>query len=288
MREPKPSTLLLDGALALLLGAGLGGWARCGDAVNLGGGGATSGNDAGNTNLVWSDEFDGPAGQLPDATKWNFDVGGTGWGNGQLEYDTNLAQNASLDGQGHLAITALDTPYMGNAYSSARLETQNLGQFTHGRFEARMQMPIGPGMWPAFWMLGTNFETVGWPQCGEIDIMEYRGQEPDLVHGSLHGPGYSGGSAITQAYSDPQGFNGDFHVYDLDWEPDSITWSVDGVPYQTVTSAEVPAGNWVFEHPFFILLNMAVGGNYVGPPTSATVFPQTFLIDYVRVYGTAQ
>jgi beta-glucanase (GH16 family) len=286
MREPSPMKPLLSVPLAVVLCAGLGGWARCGD-VSDGGLGAATASDGGPMNLVWADEFDGPAGQLPNPSNWTFDVGGTGWGNAQLEYDTNLAQNASLDGQGNLAITALATPYMGNAYSSARLQTQGMGEFTHGRFEARMQMPSGAGLWPAFWMLGSNFSTVGWPQCGEIDIMEYRGQEPDLVHGSLHGPGYSGGNAITQAYSDPLGFNGGFHVFDLDWTPDTITWSVDGVAYQTVTSAEVPAGNWVFEHSFFILLNLAVGGNYVGTPTSATVFPQTFLIDYVRVYGTS-
>uniref|UniRef100_A0A832MNX6 Glycoside hydrolase family 16 protein n=1 Tax=Eiseniibacteriota bacterium TaxID=2212470 RepID=A0A832MNX6_UNCEI len=239
--------------------------------------------------IVWQDEFDGPAGQRPDSTKWGYDLGGSGWGNAQLEYDTDRPDNVALDGQGHLVITARREDYLGRAYTSARINT--LGRFarTHGRFEARVRLPVGQGIWPAFWLLGGDFATVGWPECGEIDIMEYRGQEPRVVHGSVHGPGYSGGSAITRRFDLPVGtFDGDFHVFAVDWAPERITWLVDGIAYHTVTPANLPAGaRWVFERPFFIILNVAVGGNFVGPPDASTVFPQRMTVDYVRVYGTA-
>ena len=235
--------------------------------------------------LVWQDEFDGVAGQLPDASRWSFDIG-TDWGNAQLEYDTDRAENVSLDGTGHLAITARQEPYLGRAYTSGRIKT--LGKFSQagGRFEARIRMPVGQGMWPAFWLLGDDFGTVGWPACGEIDVMEYRGQEPSIVHGSLHGPGYSGGRAITSSIAAPSGsLADDFHVYAVDWSSTEIQWSLDGQAYHTVRPANLPRGTaWVFNKPFFIILNLAVGGNFVGPPNGSTAFPQNLLVDYVRVY----
>ncbi len=237
--------------------------------------------------LVWEDEFEGPAGELPDSTKWRFDIG-TDWGNAQLEYDTNRPENACLDGQGHLAITARKENYAGCAYTSARINTAGLFEMAYGRFEARIKLPIGKGIWPAFWLLGANFAQVGWPACGEIDIMEYRGQEPQIVHGSLHGPGYSGGNAITKSYrlAGNEAFSDDFHIFAVEWHPNSITWYVDDVAFQKITPADLPPGKrWVFDHPFFIILNVAVGGHFVGPPDSTTVFPQTMLIDWVRVYG---
>ena len=250
---------------------------------------ATTGPELTMYELAWQDEFDGPAGQSPDSAKWQYDVGGSGWGNAQLEYDTNRPENVSLDGQGHLVIVARKEDYLGRAYTSARINT--LGRFaqTRGRFEARIRLPVGQGLWPAFWLLGTNFTTVGWPTCGEIDIMEYRGQEPRTVHGSLHGPGYSGGSALTGAFELPRGtFDGDFHVFAVEWETDRITWLVDGIAYQKVTPGDLPTGTrWVFDHSFFIILNVAVGGNFVGPPDASTSFPQTMTVDYVRVYGAA-
>ena len=235
--------------------------------------------------LAWQDEFDGPAGQLPQSSRWHFDVG-TDWGNGQLEYDTARPENAALDGAGNLAITARAESYQGRNYTSARINT--LGKFsqTRGRFEARIRLPVGQGIWPAFWLLGADFEAVGWPNCGEIDIMEYRGQEPRIVHGSLHGPGYSGGSAITRRFERTDtGFDADFHVFAVEWDTNRITWTVDDVAYHTVTPANLPPGaGWVFNRPFFIILNVAVGGNFVGPPDATTVFPQTMLVDWVRVY----
>lgn len=240
--------------------------------------------------LTWSDEFDGPAGQPPDPTKWRHDVGGDGWGNNQLEFDTARTANARLDGQGNLEIIARRETYQGRNYTSARINTRGFFAQQSGRFEARIKLPVGQGIWPAFWMLGDNFQQVGWPTCGEIDIMEYRGQQSNIVHGSLHGPGYSGANPLTRKYTLPTGrFNDDFHIFAVEWEADQITWLVDDIPFQTVTTSNIPAGSrWVFDHPFFIILNVAVGGNFVGPPnTTTTIFPQTMLVDWVRVYQGA-
>ena len=236
--------------------------------------------------LIWQDEFDGPAGQSPSARNWRYDVG-TDWGNAQLEYDTARPVNASLDGAGHLALTARKEAYLGRNYTSARINTLGLFEQARGRFEARIKMPSGRGLWPAFWMLGSNFAKVGWPQCGEIDIMEYRGQEPGLIHGSLHGPGFSGGGALTRTFElGGARFDDDFHVFAVEWSADRITWFVDGSAYESVTPENLPSSDrWVFNQPFFIILNVAVGGNYVGPPGAATAFPQTMTVDYVRVYG---
>ena len=237
--------------------------------------------------LIWQDEFDGPVDQSPDANKWAFDVGGSGWGNNQLEFDTDRPENVSLDGAGNLRIIARKESYQGSAYTSGRIKT--LGKFSHayGRYEARIKLPIGQGIWPAFWLLGGNYGSVGWPKCGEIDIMEYRGQIPNVVSGALHGPGYSGGNPLGGKYNLPSGtFNDGFHLFAVEWTKNSVSWSVDGHIYMTKGTGNPPRGsNWVFDHPFFIILNVAVGGGFVGPPNNSTVFPQTMLIDYVRVYG---
>ena len=249
--------------------------------------------------LVWSDEFDGTAGQLPDSTKWRFDVG-TGWGNGQLEYDTKRRpENASLDGAGSLAITARQESWQGKAYTSARITTFGLFAPTGGRIEARLQMPRGQGLWPAFWLLGANqgdagnldlagaVDTVAWPGCGEIDIMEYRGQEPSIVHGTVHGPGYSGAGGIGRPFELLQDrFDTGYHIFTLEWGADYINWLVDGMLYQTIRPSDVP-GAWAFDHPFYIILNLAVGGGYVGAVGPTTTFPQAMLVDYVRVYQPA-
>lgn len=241
-------------------------------------------NDDMDYKLIWQDEFNGPDGQLPDASKWTFDIG-TNWGNNQLEYDTDRAENVSLDGNGNLAIIAREEVYENRNYTSGRILTRDLFEPTYGRIEARMKLPIGQGIWPAFWMLGANFNDVGWPQCGEIDIMEYRGQEPATVHGSLHGPDYSGGDALTQSFSLSSGnFNQDFHLFAVEWRKDAIDWYVDGTHILSVKASHIGDKEWVFNHSFYIILNLAVGGNYVGPPNAGTAFPQTMLIDYVRVY----
>jgi beta-glucanase (GH16 family) len=235
--------------------------------------------------LMWSDEFEGPAKSAPDRTKWTFDLGQTGWGNQELENYTNSTDNAFLDGEGHLVIQAIAEP--GGKYTSARLKTQGLAAFTYGRIEARIQVPFGQGIWPAFWMLGADITSAGWPRCGEIDIMENIGKEPTIVHGTVHGPGYSGGNGIGAAYSLPggQAFSADFHVYAVEWDQATIEFQVDGHVYKRVTPAELPAGTqWVYGHPFFLLLNLAVGGNWPGYPDATTKFPQRMLVDYVRVY----
>jgi beta-glucanase (GH16 family) len=244
-----------------------------------------SGDESQDWVLAWKDEFEGPAGELPDSDRWGFDIG-TDWGNDQLEYDTNRPENVSLDGQGFLAVTAREENYEGQAYTSGRINTWGFFAQARGRFEARIRLPIGRGIWPAFWLLGANFDNVGWPTCGEIDIMEYRGQEPRIVHGSVHGPGYSGGGAVGGRYElEGEGFNEDFHVFGLEWTEERIAWLIDGSPYQSITRADLPSGaSWVFDHPFFIILNVAVGGNFVGAPDDSTEFPQTMLVDWVRVY----
>lgn len=248
---------------------------------------SSSETDEGEWRLVWEDNFDGPAGQSPNATRWGFDIG-TDWGNAQLEYDTDRPENASLDGNGNLAIVARAESFSGRNYTSARMITKNRFERTYGRFEARMQLPWGQGLWPAFWLLGANIDEVSWPQCGEIDIMEYRGQEPSIIHGSLHGPGYSGGQPVTTSYQAVNDrFDTGFHVFAVEWEADEIRWYVDDILYQTVRSEDVP-GEWVYDHPFYIIVNLAVGGNYVGAPNLSTVFPQTMLVDYVRVYEAVE
>lgn len=241
--------------------------------------------------LVWSDEFEEANGSSPDASKWTLDIGGGGWGNKELETYTNRTQNAFVK-DGTLVIQALKETYTGpdnipRDYTSARLKTLGLAQWTYGRVEARMKLPGGQGLWPAFWMLGTNITQVGWPNCGEIDIMENIGREPSIVHGTIHGPSYSGESGIGSAYTLPnnQRFADDFHVFAVEWEPNVIRFYVDNTLYATRTPSDLPSGaNWVFDKPFFIILNVAVGGSWPGNPDSTSVFPQTMIVDYVRVY----
>ena len=261
--------------------------------LSCGGGATLQPSPPANYKLVWSDEFSDPDGSSPDSSKWTYDIGGSGWGNNELEYYTNRTQNAQIKG-GNLVITAQQEAYTGadgvtRNYTSARLKTQGLFSQTYGRFEARIKIPAGHGMWPAFWMLGNDITSVGWPKCGEIDIMENIGKEPGTVHGSLHGPSTSGPTSdLSAPFSLPAGqnFAGDFHLYAVEWEPGTIRFYVDTNLYATFTSSQWPAGGaWVFDHPFFILLNVAVGGNWPGSPDSTTVFPQQMLVDYVRVYA---
>ncbi|HTS10394.1 MAG TPA: glycoside hydrolase family 16 protein [Candidatus Eisenbacteria bacterium] len=241
--------------------------------------------------LVWNDEFNGTDGSPVDPSKWVFETGGNGWGNDELEYYTVRPDNSFQRG-GNLVIKAVQEKYSGpdgvtRDYTSARLKT--LGKFSHkfGRFEARIKIPEGQGIWPAFWMMGDDIGKKGWPTCGEIDIMENIGKEPSLVHGTIHGPGYSGGNGISALYGLPndQHFADDFHVYAVEWEKKAIRFYVDDHVYATRTPNDLPKGaKWVYNHPFFILLNVAVGGGWPGNPDSTSVFPQTMLVDYVRVY----
>ena len=242
--------------------------------------------------LVWTDEFSGPNGSPVDPSKWVSETGGGGWGNKELEYYTSRPQNAYQQ-DGNLVIKVLQEKYTGadgvsRDYTSARLKTQ--GKFTqaYGRFEARIKIPQGQGIWPAFWMLGDD--KAGWPECGEIDIMENIGKEPAVVHGTIHGPGYSGAHGIGSNYglANKGRFADDFHVYAVEWEPSAIRFYVDKDLYVTRTPADLPKGaKWVYDHPFFLLLNVAVGGEWPGNPDPTSVFPQTMLVDYVRVYRHA-
>jgi len=241
--------------------------------------------------LVWADEFTGTNGPAVDATKWGFDIGGKGWGNNELQTYTDRTTNAFVR-DGFLNIKVLREKFTGpdnisREYTSARLLTENKFTQRYGRFEARIKVPYGQGIWPAFWMLGDNIRTAGWPQCGEIDIMEYIGREPFKVFGTLHGPGYSGanGLSTTQTLTNGKKISDDFHTFAVEWEPNVIRFYIDRVLYKTRTPAELPAGaSWVFDRPFFLILNVAVGGNFPGDPDATTVFPQSMQVDYVRVY----
>jgi beta-glucanase (GH16 family) len=235
--------------------------------------------------MVWHDEFDSAAGTAPDRARWTFDLGQTGWGNAELEDYTASTANAFHDGEGHLIIQSIALP--GGKYTSARLKTQGLSAFRYGRIEARIRIPFGQGIWPAFWMLGKDIGTAGWPRSGEIDIMENIGKEPAMVHGTIHGPGYSGASGISGSYTLDKGrFADDFHLFAVEWQPDSIEFSVDRTMYKRITPADLPKdARWVYDHPFFLLLNLAVGGRWPGNPDATTQFPQRMIVDYVRVYS---
>ena len=242
--------------------------------------------------ITWSDEFNGAAGTAPDGSKWKHDIGGSGWGNNERQYYTNSTRNAAHDGNGNMVITArrenpagYNCHYGSCEYTSARLLTADRFTQAYGRFEARLKIPRGQGIWPAFWMLGNDIGSNPWPNSGEIDIMENIGREPGTVYGSLHGPGYSGGSALTTGYTLPNGqaFADAFHTFTVDWAPDSVTWYVDGNQYARKTPADTNGNRWVFDHPFFMLLNVAVGGYWPGYPDGSTQLPQQMLIDYVRV-----
>jgi len=234
--------------------------------------------------LLAADEFDGPAGSAPNPGIWRHDLGAGGWGNGELQTYTDSRRNAALDGAGNLLITARREA--DGTYSSARLKSEGTYTAQYGRIEARIRIPRGQGIWPAFWMLGADIGQVGWPACGEIDVMENVGKEPAVVWGTVHGPGYSGAQGIGASYTNPSGapFADDFHVYGVDWRPGSVTWSVDGTPFRTVTRADVGSAPWVFDKPFFVVLNVAVGGAWPGSPDATTRFPQQMTVDWLRVW----
>ncbi|MFC6080110.1 ricin-type beta-trefoil lectin domain protein [Sphaerisporangium aureirubrum] len=236
--------------------------------------------------VTWSDEFNGASGTSIDGGKWKFDTGGGGWGNNELQYYTNTTRNVYHDGQGHLAITArrenpsnLQCHYGTCQYTSGRILTADRFSQAYGRFEASIKIPRGQGIWPAFWMLGGN----SWPNTGEIDIMENVGSTPNTVYGTVHGPGYSGGNGVGGSRSIGAPLADAFHSYRVDWSPNLIIWYLDGSEFFRVTPANIRGNQWVYDHPFFMILNVAVGGNWPGPPNSSTTFPQTMLIDYVRV-----
>ncbi len=256
--------------------------------------------------LAWSDEFDGPAGALPDPAKWTYDTGGDGFGNQELETYCAAGSsaapcdaarpNAAMDGRGRLVITALKDA--DGRWTSARLKTFGLKSFQYGRVEARMRLPYGAGLWPAFWMLGTDIPAVGWPTSGEIDIMEnVPGDVPgglgvDTIKSTLHGPGYSGVNGYGRNTKLPAGgrVDDEFHVYGAIWSPGKVEFYVDD-PSQVFFVASQkglpPGKTWVFDHPFFIIMNLAVGGSWPRDPKPETPDPAKMLVDYVRVYRRA-
>jgi len=225
---------------------------------------------------VWSEEFNGAVGTVPDSKNWQYDVYKLSF---ELETYTNAAENAQMDGQGNLRIRVLN-PSPG-LYTSARIKTLDKFSAQYGRLEARIKVAGGVGMWPAFWMMGSDYSKVGWPLCGEIDIMEYLGSKPNIIYASLHSPNYN----LESTHSLPPGrvYEDDFHVYGIVWSREKITWTLDGVAFKTVTRSEAGKG-WVFDKPFFFLLNVAVGGPNHEPPNNSTKFPADMLVDYVRAY----
>lgn len=244
----------------------------------------------GDQSLVWSDEFDSL-----DLANWSFETGGSGWGNNELQYYTG-GQNASIqyDGQAGSNVLVIEARQEGGhdcwygacQYTSSRMITAGKQEFQYGRIEARIKLPQTQGIWPAFWMLGNDFFSgTGWPDSGEIDIMEHVGYEPTLTHGALHGPGYSGNTPISSTYNVGESVDANYHIYAVEWDSNGIRWFVDGNNFYSVTRAQVEQyGNWVYDHPFFILLNVAVGGDWPGSPDSSSAFPQRMYVDYVRVY----
>ncbi|MFY8213871.1 MAG: glycoside hydrolase family 16 protein [Flavobacterium sp.] len=263
-------------------------------------------------NLVMEDNFDVDG--APNPSNWTLESGigplGNGWGNNELQFYTSRPENAIVK-DGYLIITAKKEDFGGKRYSSARLKSRNKIEKQYGRFEARMKLPLGKGLFPAFWMLGSNycespsFDSAGnvfcdssnpsfeagnvlWPKCGEIDIMEYLGNKPTEVFGTIHGPGFFGGQSLSKKYSLTNGrFDEEFHVFGVEWTENYINWYVDDVLYSQITRDDVEekGGEWVFDNSFFMLLNLAVGGNLPGEPSiTETRFPQTMMVDYVRIY----
>lgn len=263
-----------------------------GDGGSGGGGvGGAGGGSADGWKQIFADEFDAADGSPIDTSKWTAEIGGEGWGNAEREYYTDSTVNARQE-KGSLVITATTEGVAGKQcwygpceYTSARLLTRDKFEFTYGRIEARIQVAFGNGIWPAFWMLGKNIGTDGWPKCGEIDVMENIGKEPSIVHGTLHGPGYSGADGLSSAHTLEGAKLADaYHVYAVEWEPDAIRFYFDDILYATKTPTDLPAGGqWVYDHDFFLLLNLAVGGYWPGMPDATTTFPQKMLVDYVRV-----
>ena len=247
--------------------------------------------------LAWADEFDDPAGTAPNPANWAYEIGDTtpdgknGWGNEELQYYTDDPANAQTDGNGNLVISLDEADgsqecYYGPCeFESARLITQNKAEFAYGRIESRIQVPTGgDGLWPAFWSLGTDITYNPWPGAGEIDVMEYVSRIPNEIFGTIHGPGYNGGNAFGNIYDfSPNRVDEQYHTFTVEWQPNLIEWYVDGIKYHEAEPSDVP-GPWVFEKPFFLLLNFAIGGNFGGAIDPANTYPQEYLVDYVRVY----
>jgi beta-glucanase (GH16 family) len=237
--------------------------------------------------LVWNDEFDGDE---IDATNWTYDIGGWGWGNGEAQFYTDRIRNARVQ-DGVLIIEAHFERFEGSYYTSARLKTEDLREFQYGYFEVRAKVPAGNGMWPAFWMLGAGFERdesnpidSNWPFAGEIDVMEYIGREPRSTFGTIHGPGYAGATSLGRLNRQEEPIADDWHTHAVEWTEDGFRWFYDGELFGERGKDVVGDREWVFDQPFFMLLNLALGGQFPGPIGLNVEFPKQFLVDHVRVY----
>ena len=227
-------------------------------------------------NLAWSEEFETFA---LNTTIWNYEQGAGGWGNNELQTYTNSSANVNLD-TGYLHITVLN-PSPGS-YTSARINTHGKKQFTYGRIDIRAKLPEGQGIWPALWMLGSNFVAVGWPRCGEIDIMELLGHQPSVSHGAVHWNA-NGHISRTNSFSLANDkFSSGFHVFSIVWTPNRLVWMVDRQQFFSLNRSEIP--EFPFDLPQFIICNVAVGGNWPGSPDQTTLFPQHMIVDYIKVY----
>ena len=247
--------------------------------------------------LAWADEFNDEAGTPPDEANWSYELGDTtpdgknGWGNEELQYYTDDKKNAQTDGDGNLVIKLTEADgsqecYYGPCeFESARLITQHKAEFAYGRIESRLRVPDGGnGLWPAFWSLGTDITYNAWPAAGEIDYMEYVSRLPNEIFGTIHGPGYSGGASFGGIYDFGERVDSAFRTFTVEWQPNLIVWYVDGIEYHRARPADVAPNEWVFEKPFFMLLNFAIGGNFGGAIDPANEYPQEYLVDYVRLY----
>jgi len=230
---------------------------------------------------MWVQDFAGPEGQRPDPRVWTHDLGGGGWGDRQRQVYTDDAANAALDGAGHLMITARRG--VDGTITSARLTTRNSFATRYGRVEARIRVPGNRGTWPAFWMLGTDIDEIGWPGCGEIDVMEHVGTDPRRSYGTVHGPGYSGlAGGIGRAIDAGTDLSDDFHDYAVVWDGSGITWLLDGREHHRLEPSDVP-GPWPFEHAFFLIINLAVGGDWPTQVTDDPDLPAGLMVDWIRV-----
>jgi len=235
-------------------------------------------------NMVWNDEFDGENGSPVDKSKWVSEIGNnSGWGNAEYEYYTDSVKNCYQE-NGNLIIKAIKEKKDNFDYTSARIKTKGIFEFTYGKIEMKAKLPQGDGIWPAFWMLGANIDTKQWPDCGEIDIMEHIGKSPNNIYGTLHGPGYSGATGLSSLTVSKTSLYDSFHTYTVEWDQEGFKWFFDGVQYYKIVKANMTGRTWPFDEDFFILLNLAVGGNWPGNPSDLTKFPQSYTIDYVRVY----
>jgi len=243
--------------------------------------------------LVWQDEF---GIDTIDPENWQFEIGGWGFGNGEAQFYNQRSENVRVE-NGLLVIEARFEKYESSYYTSGKIYSKDLQEFQYGYIEARTKVPSGAGLWPAFWMLGSDYEaqfdedgvySSNWPDVGEIDIMEYIGREPDLIFGTAHGPGYSGALGLGRWNRQDFPIADDFHTYAIEWNYEGITWFFDDEPYYTLTRETVGDREWVFDKPFYLILNLAVGGNFPGPVGLDTVFPANYYVDYVRVYQEIQ